>query len=123
LLPADRYLFTASRELVLDAGGGVTVPRIFSLEQNYPNPFNPETRIRFTLPASVHATLKVYDILGREVGVLLDEPMPAGQHEVVFPGGGSSGAGRIGGRLSTGVYIYRLTAGGHVESRKMLLMK
>jgi hypothetical protein len=123
LLPADRYLFTASRALVLDAGRAGTVPGGFALEQNYPNPFNPETRIRFTLPSMQRATLTVYDILGREVAVLLDDVRPAGQHEVLFPGRAGSSPSAGGPSLASGVYLYRLTAGGNVICRKMLLMK
>ena len=122
-MPADRYLFTASPSFVLDAGPDVRLPRAFSLEQNFPNPFNPETRIRFTLASTQHAELKVYDILGREVAVLLDETKPAGQYEVVFPDRVGSAAGGVAGRLASGVYIYRLASGEHVMSRKMLLMK
>ena len=123
VMPTDRYLFTASPSLVLDTGPDVRHPQAFSLEQNFPNPFNPETRIRFTLSTLQHTTLKVYDILGREVAVLVDEMRSAGPHEVVFPDGGGSASGGVAGRLASGVYIYRLASGEHVTSRKMLLMK
>jgi len=98
------------------------IPVAFGLGQNYPNPFNPETRIRYSVgedPASAsggpsrHTILAVYDLLGREVAVLVDEKTPAGSYEVGFDGEG----------LPSGVYVYRLTAGAFVESRRMLLLR
>jgi hypothetical protein len=121
LSPADRYLFTASRSRILEAGQ--QVPRAFTLEQNYPNPFNPETRIRFTLAKSQHATLRVFDLLGREVAVLIDEMKAAGQYEVSFPARDRAIAERGPGRLATGVYLCRLSAGDQTMIRKMLLVK
>ena len=90
-----------------------TLPTEMSLSQNYPNPFNPETKIRFSIVSTQHATLTVYDLLGRRVTVLVDEKKPPGKYEVAFDGT----------RLASGMYIYRLTAGTYVESRKMLLLK
>lgn len=89
------------------------LPLTFDLLQNYPNPFNPTTGIRYELPAASEVRLVVYDLLGREVAVLVNEKRPAGKFEVRFNGAG----------LSSGVYIYRLTAGQHVESRQMLLIR
>ena len=88
-------------------------PATFRLEQNYPNPFNPETRIQFTLADPQSATLKVFDLLGREVAVLVNEKKEAGVHEVKFYAGG----------LASGAYFYRLQAGGFVQTRKLILMK
>jgi hypothetical protein len=90
-----------------------TDPRTFGLDQNYPNPFNPVSTIGFSIPESRFVTLKVYDILGREVAVLMNEKKPPGRYEVEFDGSG----------LSSGIYFYRLTAGQYVETRKMILMK
>ena len=95
-------------------------PDEFSLEQNYPNPFNPATRIRFTLPAS-HVgdleseivSLKVFDISGKQVTVLVNSALPAGEHAVAFDAG----------ELSSGVYFYRLTAGNFSQTKKMILTK
>ena len=89
------------------------IPQTIRLEQNFPNPFNPETQIRFQIPAAGRVTLRVYDILGREVATLVDAHMPAGVHTVAFDGSG----------LSSGVYLYRLDAGGVTQSRRMLLTK
>lgn len=85
-------------------------PELFA---NYPNPFNPSTNIRFSLPASSILHLAVYDILGREIAILTNGMMPAGQHSVTFDAAG----------LSSGMYVYRLTSDGYSISGKMLLMK
>lgn len=83
------------------------------LRQNYPNPFNPETVISFRLPEADQVRLAVYDMLGREVAVLLNGIVPSGSHSVTFDAES----------LATGVYIYRLQAGGVIQSRKMLYSK
>lgn len=85
----------------------------FALSQNYPNPFNPSTVIGYQLPAAGNVTLKVYDLLGREIASLVNEEKPAGEYEVEFNAGG----------LSSGVYFYRLKAGENVETKKMLLIR
>lgn len=97
------------------AGG--LLPQQLQLEQNYPNPFNPSTRIRFTLAHKRQARLRVLDVLGREVAVVLDEVKNAGAHEVIFS------AGPAGPNLPSGVYFCELAAGGEVAVRKMILMR
>jgi spore coat protein A len=93
-----------------DVLAGVTE---FSLDQNYPNPFNPSTTINFTVPQNSQVTLKIYDVLGSEVSTLINQVVPAGNHEVQFDATG----------LPSGVYFYNLTAGSFVENKKMMLMK
>ncbi|MBP3193746.1 T9SS type A sorting domain-containing protein [Natronogracilivirga saccharolytica] len=88
-------------------------PEGYVLEQNYPNPFNPDTQIRFEIPESGMATLKVYDMLGREVTTLVNEHMDAGQHQVTFDATG----------LASGTYIYRLEVGGVELTRQMSFIK
>jgi serine protease len=88
-------------------------PVDFALAQNYPNPFNPTTTIRFDLPVGRWATLKIYDLLGREVMTVLDRPMPAGVHQVEFDGSS----------MASGVYFYLLKAGDFTASEKMILIK
>ena len=88
-------------------------PGAFALQQNYPNPFNPATTIVFTLPGKSRATLAVYDVLGRQVRLLLDAVQEPGRHEISFNGGD----------LGSGVYFYCLTANGFVQARKMILQK
>jgi hypothetical protein len=85
----------------------------FRLEQNYPNPFNPSTIIRYTLEKQTYVQLKVYDMLGKEVAILVEGEQKSGLHEVSFSAEG----------LSAGVYIYRLRSGERTESRKMILLK
>jgi surface protein len=89
------------------------LPAEFTLYQNYPNPFNPTTTIRFGLPESADVSLEVYTVLGQKVMTLVNENRSAGWHTVSFNGGG----------LSSGVYVYRIQAGGMVQTRKLLLMK
>jgi len=91
----------------------ISVPKEYSLSQNYPNPFNPSTTIKFELPKSSVVRLSVYDLLGREVSVLVNERRNAGYHEVKFDGS----------NLASGVYFYRLQAGEFVSSKRMLILK
>lgn len=88
-------------------------PGLFSLSQNYPNPFNPVTNIKFSLPVSGQTSLKVYDMLGREVKTLINKDMPAGNYEVYFNASG----------LPSGIYFYTLTNGNFTSSNKMTLLK
>jgi len=85
----------------------------FVLNQNYPNPFNPSTKISYSLREGGLVTLKVYDILGKEVASLLNENKPAGNYEIEFNAS----------KLTSGVYIYSIKAGKFKQSKKMLLMK
>lgn len=103
-------------------GGGTTgiaetrrtnLPLKATLQQNYPNPFNPITTIRFGLPKASRVSLKVYDILGREVATLLDGFSKAGEKSVEFRAS----------NFATGVYFYRLVAGDFVETKKLMLLK
>ncbi|MEW5798169.1 MAG: family 10 glycosylhydrolase [Bacteroidota bacterium] len=91
----------------------IASPQVFSLSQNYPNPFNPTTTFNFTLPSTNHTTLKVYDLLGREVATIADEILNAGLHTYQFSGA----------NLASGVYIYRLASGSFIETKKMILQK
>ncbi|MEW5799869.1 MAG: T9SS type A sorting domain-containing protein [Bacteroidota bacterium] len=103
--------FSYSQEVEVTVG---SVPQIFSLEQNYPNPFNPTTTIGFTLQVSDHTTLKIYDAVGREVAMLVNEPLEAGvYHQRTFDAT----------KLSSGVYFARLQSGNKTQLKKMILMK
>ena len=81
--------------------------------QNYPNPFNPSTLISYQLPASMYVTLKIFDILGREIKTLVNEQQNAGKHSVQFNAS----------NLSSGVYFYRIEAGQNTDIKKLLLIK
>jgi M6 family metalloprotease-like protein len=107
----DSIEFTVGPESVGNDPSGL--PRTFSLAQNYPNPFNPSTTIKYELPTSSMVRLSVYDLLGREVSVLVNERRDAGVHEVKCDCLD----------LASGVYFYRLQAGDFVSTQKMLLLK
>ena len=94
------------------------VPPPFTLRPNYPNPFNPTTEIRFDLSRPGPVRLAVYDLLGREVRTLVDGFRAAGAHAVVWDGRSDAGE-----TVASGVYLYRMEAGGFTESRMMVLMK
>jgi hypothetical protein len=100
----------------------VEVPFVnqFSLAQNYPNPFNPITNIEFRIAGFGFVTLKVYDILGREIATLVNEEKPAGEYEVEFNAVSHSGEVR---NLTSGIYFYKLQAGSVIETKKMILLK
>jgi photosystem II stability/assembly factor-like uncharacterized protein len=107
-------LKTTSGGVVLSLGKTiVTVPEGFCLFQNYPNPFNPRTGVRFQVPGVSDVNIAVYDILGREVAVLVHERKLPGSYEVTFDGSG----------LASGVYFYRLTAGTFAQTRKLVLLR
>ena len=102
----------------VEPGEGLPSRAGLRLEQNYPNPFNPSTAIRFTLPASAHVKLGIYDVAGREVVVIRNSVHAAGPHTVSW-----DGKDRTGQPLGTGVYFVRLVAGDETRVSKMLLMK
>ncbi|MCX6143849.1 MAG: aryl-sulfate sulfotransferase [Ignavibacteriales bacterium] len=89
------------------------VPLTFSLYQNYPNPFNPTTEIVFSLSVTVKATLRIYDMLGREIATLIDEEKNPGRYTVRWDAG----------KVASGVYFYRLIAGDFVQTRRMALIE
>jgi flagellar hook assembly protein FlgD len=94
-----------------------TIHGEFRLEQNYPNPFNPVTTIKYSIPSNVETlyitSLRIYDILGKEVAVLVNQKQSAGNYEIQFDGS----------KLASGVYIYRIEAGKFVMSKKLMLLK
>ncbi len=85
----------------------------YNLSQNYPNPFNPSTEISYKLPIQSFVTLKVYDVLGKEILTLINEKKPAGTYKINFDATG----------LVSGVYFYQLKAGNFIEKKKMVLIK
>ena len=85
----------------------------FELEQNFPNPFNPSTRISYSVPNASFISLKVYDILGNEVAILVNEEKPAGNYQLDFNAL----------TLTGGVYFYQLTSNSFVDTKKMILLK
>ena len=97
---------------------GSSIPTAYELMQNYPNPFNPTTTIKFSLPDASFVTLKVFDILGREIKTLISNDMTAGSHIVTWNGDDDSGS-----KVASGNYIYRISAGKFSQARKMTLLK
>ncbi len=96
----------------------IEMPSEFGLSQNYPNPFNPATTINFSLPLKSDVKLIVYDILGKEVKTLINGNREAGSYEIKWNGLNNNGQS-----VSTGIYIYRITAGTFTSEKKMILMK
>ncbi|MBU2505448.1 MAG: T9SS type A sorting domain-containing protein [Bacteroidetes bacterium] len=94
------------------------LPVEFSLFQNYPNPFNPTTIVSYALPTNSGVTLKIYDMLGKEVKTLVEGEQSAGIHNISW-----DGANNYGVKVSSGTYIYRIQAGEFVQAKKMLLVK
>jgi hypothetical protein len=97
----------------VEGNNSAIIPTNYWLSQNYPNPFNPTTMISYQLPFNSHVSLKVYDVLGREVGTLVSERQSAGSHYVRFNAAG----------LPSGVYFYRLQAGTFTETKKLMILK
>jgi hypothetical protein len=91
----------------------ITLPLDYSLSQNYPNPFNPVTKIKYEVPENTNVTLEVFDVLGRLIKTLVNENKSAGRYEVEFNAS----------ELSSGLYFYKISAGGFEQTRKMLLLK
>jgi hypothetical protein len=90
-----------------------SIPGGFFMEQNYPNPFNTDTRIKFFIPHSENVTLKVFDMMGKEVASLVTSTLPPGTNEFTFNGSD----------FPSGMYFYRLQAGGFVLTKKLVLQK
>lgn len=106
--PSDQVSF-----LTTGVPSGGAVPLSFGLEQNFPNPFNPTSEIRYQVSDSRHVKLAVYDLLGREVAVLVNETKAPGSYQTTFNASG----------LASGVYLSRMTAGDFVQTRRMILTK
>lgn len=92
---------------------GSGIPTSYALHQNYPNPFNPTTRIEYDLPVAGHVKLAVFDLVGREVAILVDENQQAGYKAIGF----------VSNQFASGVYFYRLAAGTFVATKKMIIVK
>ena len=104
---ADIFVFTSV------PAGKSGIPQTFSLAQNYPNPFNPSTTISFSLPSQSFVSLKVFDIVGREVATIVSEEMPAGAYTRQWNAA----------KMSSGIYFYRLQAGSYTQTKKLVLLK
>ncbi|MAT56455.1 MAG: hypothetical protein CMF23_00625 [Ignavibacteriae bacterium] len=120
-LTIQNFMFNGGSPSANVNGGSVLVgvtekenfPLDFDLSQNYPNPFNPTTKIEYSLPSKEYVILKIYDIMGNEISVLVNEQKEAGKYQTNFDASA----------LTSGVYIYSLQAGNFYQSHKMLLIK
>ena len=115
-------LFDPNNNIVLKQGGAFTSvrpqggnvhPLVYQLDQNYPNPFNPATRINFAVAKTTLVTLKIYDILGKEIAVLTNATMNPGEYSISWDAAS----------MPSGVYFYRLQAGEFVQTKKLILLK
>ena len=93
-------------------------PHNYTVAQNFPNPFNPNTMIEFSLPRTEKTTIRVFDLLGREITTLLDQQLASGKHQVTWDGRDQSGQ-----LVGSGVYFYRVEAGKFLKTVKMILMR
>jgi probable HAF family extracellular repeat protein len=109
----DDTLTLTNQYTSVDNQGSLLTPNSYNLAQNYPNPFNPTTTIQYSIPQRSNVVLKVYDILGNEVAILVNEEKNSGVYTVSFDGSD----------LASGIYLYRLQAGSFIETKKMLLLK
>ena len=107
------YLFEKSGVVSVEDKSLESIPRKFNLSQNYPNPFNPSTTIEFSIPQQSFVTLKVYDLLGREIASLVNKELQSGSYKTQFNAS----------NLASGVYLYRLSADGFIQTKKLMLMK
>jgi hypothetical protein len=98
--------------------GGQELPSRYTLYQNVPNPFNPTTTIRYNIAADVHVRLVIFDVAGRVVRRLVDENQQADSYAVTWDGVNDTGQA-----VATGIYFYRIEAGGFLQTKKMLLLK
>ncbi|HKL16360.1 MAG TPA: T9SS type A sorting domain-containing protein, partial [Balneolaceae bacterium] len=106
---ADMSLMvTVSNEEIISG-----LPDSFELFQNYPNPFNPSTTINFALPEQSDVTIRIYDVMGRQIATLLNENRPAGYHNIVWDAGS----------VASGTYFYRIQAGSFLSVKKLTLVK
>ena len=94
------------------------IPLDYMLTQNFPNPFNPATLLKFSVPKDEFVTIKVYDMIGQEITTLFSGNVKAGIYSLTWDGLDHNGK-----RVSSGSYIYRMTAGEFVQSKKMLYIK
>lgn len=124
-LEIDEILLADENAVKIPVDDGKTsTPIAFELSQNYPNPFNPSTTIKFTLPSpedggsTLSTTLKIYNVLGKVVRTLIDEPIAPGVHHKIWDGRDEEGN-----QVASGIYFYRLRAGALQDTKKMVLLK
>jgi hypothetical protein len=114
----DYWVFKFSAPVDVPYDDQDLMPSTFALSPNYPNPFNPKTKIEFTVPRVSDVTIEIYNVMGQKIKTLVNERMQPGLRSVTWDGTDDKGVA-----VATGVYLYRMTAGDFVESKKMVLLK
>lgn len=112
----DRKLFFDRLHKLVNISNEYELPAGFYLKQNFPNPFNPVTKIEFAIPKNDFVTLKVYNVLGKEISTLVNEELNSGVYEIEFNANMLNG-------LSSGVYFYRIKTSSYIETKSMMLLK
>jgi len=97
---------------------GLSVPDVYALKQNYPNPFNPVTLIKYDLPKQANVNIIIYDMLGRQVRILINQIQDAGFKSMTWDANDDHGR-----PVSAGIYLYQINVGEFVQTRKMVLLK
>ncbi|MEO8169039.1 MAG: T9SS type A sorting domain-containing protein, partial [bacterium] len=110
---STHYSESVQATILTSTAEGALFPKEFTLRQNYPNPFNPSTIIKYELPKESRVSLEIYNLIGQKVATLVEGMKPAGSHQVSFNASG----------FTSGVYMYKLSAGNQVFTKKMVLMK
>ena len=112
-VPANQSSITITPTPITAIAPPESAPSEYALRQNYPNPFNPTTTIPFSLPSRSFVTLKIFDVMGRDVARIVSEEMPAGSYLKQWNASG----------LSSGMYFYRLQAGRYAETKRLVLLR
>lgn len=115
---SDKGIFIVNSAATAVENNNPNIPVSYELAQNYPNPFNPTTTIKFSLPNASFVSLRIFDVLGREIKSLVSTEMTAGSHMIMWNGDDNSGR-----KVASGTYIYQITAGKFNQARKMTLLK
>jgi hypothetical protein len=110
--------FSASLANINDAATTPKIPIEYALNQNYPNPFNPTTTIEFAIPQAASVSLKIFNIRGQLINTLVNAPLSAGKHSVVWDGTKQTGE-----KVASGIYLYLLQSNDFRQVRKMILLK
>jgi aminopeptidase N len=116
----DNWILKNIKSITPISINGNSTPSSFSLMQNYPNPFNGGTVISYILPVNSFVTLKIYDVLGKEIKTLVNEFQQAGIHNIQFNPGTSS---KVNNEFSSGIYLYTLNSGNFFQTKKMIFLK
>ncbi len=113
MVGAGSMTINGGSQIAIQLIGDGQLPKAFALNQNYPNPFNPTTNIKFSIPKSGYVEIKIYDVLGKEMGTLVSDPYLAGTYIAGFNAS----------KLASGVYFYRIVCNDYTQTMKMMILK